>query len=695
MKKEDKESLRRGYEKLKEILKEYHKGKRRIPLVIKILLVLAVPFQIFFPNIITTAMIKIFVVLLIFIVILIFLVSKGLPEVIPWGNINFLTLASVFMIIFYSLLLTSFLNCGKVSCYELLSSRRGTIFTLSFFLVTVIIGLVFSVILDGTIFIVFLFIYSTIVFISVPFLAQSTSYYKLCSSIPLISTSPLCPSREVKIDKMKTVTIPVKGGISVNWEGFPDTIYAGYPFSFPFTIKNLYDGNIALSSIDVYLLTSYKGWLKWKCPYSVKTNTIKEGGFYSDYVKILPDEISVEENNLCPYKEIQIAKVTGVDREDIECAYDKPCENEKNVCIRSGPFECECVNFTKVMCNKPAVFVQLVITHSGFFRAVANLSYSEKLMRPKPAFKFTQGPLSVTVELLPNPYIPSIHDYTSEVLLFVTFENKGGGDILIKNFKVEPINTVIHTIDRLSGKEVIEEVGVTIKSCKSLEEILPEGKLPSDKSAGGLLCILSKPIVKTKIVDLDTKEVVEISGTTFSKIYQYCKFQDTGKEENYYENEECSSSCITRGYSGGVCSLGEPNGGCTKDGKAFVYEKNDEDSCEDGYECYCKKIFECGTNRVCVNGKCVPKGAENIVRQIYKTTNWENIYKAVEKTGLCEAIEERERGKNEDLEKSVEKALAYTNIAIEFSYTREALFRSPKVTPYTRTPACMELTGSY
>jgi len=536
-----------------------------------------------------------------------------------------------------------------------MSKNLGTTTTYVIFLILLASGLMITA-LDGFTFILALGVFAATNYYLIPFLANPQIYYTLCSKVPFISGSIVCKYKEIKIDAPTYVTVPVKGGISVRfgsketgWRP-PGTLYAGEPYEFPFTIVNEYEGDVSFQ-VRPGILSEYGNGVEFIQPFQQKTSSLGVGGFYADSVYLDPNQMTIEAKYGCPYTLDQLSYYNP----DVECAYEVPCEAGK-VCVRTGTFECKCVDWTDVTCSKSPLRAELHIVHSGFFKGKARLYYSENITSPKPAYSLVQGPLKVTVEFQPNPYIAKIHKYRQDVSMFVTFRNTGSGNITISNFNVVPLNTIIHTYDKRKGVELIEEVGSKVISCRSLNEILPGGFLPEGKEVGGKLCTLTPPLVRTTLKFLNfTNETSEVN---YNQISYYCE-QKAPECKPYQYYSTSSSKCECRDEAcNRVCEdVGAGSGTCGKDA-SHPYQYEDD--------CYCEEPVE------------------------KKLGDWKNIFENVGNTGLCQIIKGEEK---KEEKKTVESSLAYVDVLIQFSYSRSATYFSKPIYPYTRTEECIARAG--
>jgi hypothetical protein len=503
-------SIAKGYRKkaIKSI--EENKG-----LLLKIFISFFAAFLIFFPvqiqQITTSLVIVIAIILVILVLLIIFAhVSPGFDII---GNLLFALIISLILLI-----LSSSLNCGGQACFWVISTKIGTLGAMISFLAVLIFFLVLAFMVKNFVIycIVITVLTSVLMFILIPLLSPA-NYYSFCKRIPFIYGSPICRPREVWVDPLKTVKIPVSGGIGMKIET-PSTLYAGNPYEFLFTLTNYYERDISFE-LTPSIVSYYGSKMEFVQPFNQKISSLKPKEFYQDAVYFNPEEAYVKEGT-CPYTTKQLSTASGLPPDKIACSIEKNCENPKAGCVKLDIFECGCVDWSLATCSKNPLKAKVNVKHTGFFLGNATLYYSEEIAKPAYATELTQGPLRIIIEFIPNPYIASIHQYRDEVSMFVTFKNLGG-DIEVKSFKVMPQNTVIHTIDKEKQVELIEEVGTEIIECRDISEILPQ-TLTIGAEVGGKLCTLKPPFVKTTLIDLEKNETIEINNVTFSFIENYC-----------------------------------------------------------------------------------------------------------------------------------------------------------------------------
>jgi hypothetical protein len=503
-------SIASGYGKKGVKLVEKHKL-----LLLKIFISFFATFLIFFPiqiQQITTSLV--ITILIIFIILALLAIFAHLtPNFELVGNLLFAFIISLILLI-----LSSFLNCGAQACFWVISTRIGTLGAMISFLVVLIFFLILAfAIKNFVIYIVAVSILTGILMLTMIPLLSPRNYYSFCKQIPFIYGSPLCEPREVKIDPLKTVKIPVAGGISMKIET-PGTLYAGNPYEFLFTLTNYYERDVSFDLLPS-IVSSYGSNIEFIQPFNQKISSLKPKEYYQDSVFLKPEEMYIKEGT-CPYTTKQLSSASGSPEQKIACSIEKSCENPKAACGKLDIFECGCIDWNLATCSKNPLKAKVSVKHTGFFLGNASLYYSEEITKPVYASELTQGPLRVIIEFIPNPYITSIHQYREEVSMFVTFKNLGG-DIEIKSFKVMPQNTVIHTIDKEKQVELIEEVGTEIIECRDISEILPQ-TLTTGAEVGGKLCTLKPPFVKTTLIDLEENKTIEVNNVTFSLIENYC-----------------------------------------------------------------------------------------------------------------------------------------------------------------------------
>jgi len=503
-----------------QIFQRYYRGKRKLKenveknknVIIQAFVALAVPMIIFFPFNLQGMLLTLLgvLVLVILMAVAVAYFTKS-AEMLP---IRDLLLSAAFLL--FLVIVTQFLNCGEQACFWVISTRVGTTATTIIFIVLEIICVLIGLMASRGVFFVSMVVIVVLLFALIPFLSPK-NYYGFCKNIPGLSGSEWCKSREVTITSLKTVKIPVSGGISVKVET-PGTLYAGDPYEYTFTLTNYYERDITFE-LQPSIVSSYGSNINFVQPFTQKTDSLKPKEYYQDSVYLNPEEMTIEEGT-CPYKTEQIAAAHFIHLENVTCSVDKPCENSKEVCAKLDTFECDCVDWAKATCSRNPLKAKVSVKHSAFFLGNASLYYSEQITSPAYGSELTQGPLRVIVEFQPNPYIASIHEYRDTVSMYVTFKGLSG-DIDVKNFKVTPQNTNITTVDKEKQMELVEEVGTEVVSCRDISEILQQ-TLSSGAEVGGKLCDLKPPSVKTTLIDLKTNQVTEVNDVTYPFLANYC-----------------------------------------------------------------------------------------------------------------------------------------------------------------------------
>jgi hypothetical protein len=481
-----------------------------------------IPMLIFFPLDLLRILLPLCITLIALIILLAIAAVKTGTDSVLRSTIEGVVLSLI--LVLFLIILTQFLNCGSQACFWVVSTRFGTLGAMLAFLIVWIIYVIIAVTTRGAkFFFITIILTIAIMFIMIPIMSPK-NYYSFCKNIPFIYGTPLCKPREVRIDPLKTVKIPLSGGISVQIET-PSTMYAGEPYEFIYTIKNLYSSSINFQ-VQPSMRSSYGSNVEFLQPYQTKKNVLDKNEFYQDSVYVDPEELQVGKGT-CPYSTAQLGVAKGIYKvedieKEIECSAQKECERNKTVCVKLDIFECKCIDWIDATCSKNPLRAKLTVTHTGNFIGNSSLFYSEDIVPPAYGYELIQGPLSVIVEFQPNPYIAKIHQYRQDVSVYVRLKNLGG-TIKIKNFKLEPLNTVIHTIDKEKGVEVIEEVGSEIISCKNIDEIIPNGVMDYGVEVGGKLCSIKPPFVKTTIKDLENYTIVEVNNVTYNSIKDFCE----------------------------------------------------------------------------------------------------------------------------------------------------------------------------
>lgn len=370
---------------------------------------------------------------------------------------------------------------------------------------------------------------------AISFLA-SANWYSTCKKIPFLSTSSFCNPVEKRIDEAKVERIPTRGGIETKIN-VPETLYAGENYQYSFYIYNDYEEPISIKLKPTLIIKDYG--LELYSPFNQKTEIIKNKKAYQDLI-IFDSQLATPTNpNTCPWLAELIAKNKGfysrdennklvVDVSKVECAMDKPCESENEACVKTAIYECKCVDWVEATCKRNEVKAKLFVSHTGFIIGNISLYYSEIITKPRPAIEFRQGPVSLKLELLPNPYVPSVHKYVENVLLFVTIKSNSG-NISVSKISVYAANTNITTVDREKEIEVLEEIGTEIIECKDASEAFPF-VIPSGKEVGGVVCKLKPPHVRVEVRDLKNNTVTEITNVTIPFIKKYCEKKDVETE---------------------------------------------------------------------------------------------------------------------------------------------------------------------
>ena len=528
-----------------------------------------------------------------------------------------------------------------------------------------------------------------LLFIAIPLFISYNKPYSICMQLPFISQ--YCNPREVRVQGPEIVTIPVSGGVGLTY-GAPQigrpsaTLYAGEPYEYTFTFTNHYSVPITFK-LNMSIVSRYATGVKFNFPFTQRISELKPNQFYQDGVFIDPAQLTAEEVYGCPYYVWQINATQKIPAEKVECAKDKPCNITGKSCVKTDYMECKCVGWNETTCSGAALYLHTDVEHTGYFVGLANLYYSSINEPPKPAYRLTQGPLSVTVEFQPNPYIGPVHYYRNDTSLYVTFKNMGG-DITITSLNVTPLVTNITTIDKEKGMMLEEIVGVEKKWCR--EEEIVGRFIPSGREFSLMLCKLTPPYVNTTLKNLTDNRTIEINNVTFDRILYYCN--KIKVPQNYWNvidwYKEGDIIEVPGNFTIIVGPISEdsveinvtlPSG--TSKNKSYGVN---EQLKEEGLEFTVLNISEGGVQLNISSNVSIGTAGYT-----FWSSYWENIYKGIDESGLCELLKKG----NESESKIVSNALKYTQVKIEFTYVRKTTFESGKIVPYTRTEECMALAN--
>lgn len=499
-------------------------GKKvlQIPIFVRIAVAFLIVFQAFYPLTVWQFSIAFLAVLIVVIVIVAIVAYFSAGAALASLNIIMDIVVPLAILVILSFLIQLI---GSPNYYRKLGMEYGSLMAnLAFVGAVVLLSALFFIAKSPISFIILAIILILIVFVAIPLVYGQMN------------------NREVHVDALQTVNVPVVGGIEMKFGTAetdyqpPATLYAGEPYDFAFILTNYYEQPITFE-LAPSLISNY-GQIEFTQKFDQKKTSLVAKEYYQDSILMDPKLMKIKESSNCSFNSLQISRAQGVPPQNVTCANDKPCEDPSYTCARIGSFNCDCADWTKATCTKEDVKIKMGVKHTGFFRGIANLSYTQDMAPPEKGFEFTQGPLAVIIEFQPNPYISEIHKDRENVTMRLTFRNRGG-DITIKSFNVTPQNTVIHT--REGNMELVEEVGTQIRSCRDINDLLPGGLLVNGAEIGGRFCDLTPPLVKTTLRNLDTNEVVEMNGVTLDKIYYYCNkikpSQDQGNSSDIWSTK--------------------------------------------------------------------------------------------------------------------------------------------------------------
>jgi len=474
----------------------------------------------------------------ILIVVFIFLMISGAGEITAlFGSLSLVKLAM--MLIIFGIIILVIMFMGSPELLKLIrvvwsttSAKVGIQFldgTTFAYIVLVILAIIIAVIsfnLGSTGCFIFPIILAIILFVGIKPALAATGLNKYVSITKSVSVSYTVPS----------VTIPVGGGVSITYgtketNYRPATLMAGEPYIYYYTIQNLYSEPEKFR-IDPWIESRYQyATIRFKAPYQFKAPYRKElilnkSEFYQDQIYYDPKTMSIESPNQCYYTVAQITNYYDINESDIPCAYDKPCSNDKTVCVRTGSFMCDCLGWTGLTCGGSRAYMGMDVWHTGFLRANGTLYYKEEFFQPISNKRTKQGPLAVTPVFFPNPWVEKIHNQTvKNVTLSLEIENSGGS-ITITDAKAYPgnmeINTTVRGFSEDLGKmveaKVTEKIGIDLLECKKINENIPSGTRIYTE-----FCTFSRPHVNITITDLTVGNITNSTSYNVEDIESYCQ----------------------------------------------------------------------------------------------------------------------------------------------------------------------------
>jgi len=695
-------------EKLKGKAKEI-KEKPQVPLILRILLPFLIVFQAFFPGMIFGMTIT-FVIILIVIIIVIALIAYftgGSALAAPGASGLIMNIIIPIVTITILFVIVNFIGSPNYSKVAGKIPNGSLIVNILLLISSGFAGLTAWKGKSYTSFIAGSGGLIAFLFFIMPFGISYGKPYSICMNLPFISQ--YCNPREVRVQGPEIVTIPVSGGVGMEYNT-PGTLYAGEdPYEYTFTFRNYYSVPITFT-LKPSIISEYATKIKFNIPetfFKQRINELNKSQFYQDGVFIIdPRQLEAEPVQGCPYYVFQINKTQNIPAEKIECAKDKSCNDSSKACVKTDYMECKCAGWAEATCSGAPLHVETEVEHTGYFVGVANISYSSINAPPQPAYELRQGPLSVTVEFIPNPYIGWMYYLRNETSMYVTLRNRGG-NITITSFNVEPLITNITTIDKEKQMVLIETVGVEKKWCK--DDLIGKNLPKSGIEIGMLLCKFSAPCVKTELINLSDNRTIELNNVTFDRVLYYCNKirapQNYWNTVDWYKEgdvievpgnftirigsisiEEVTDSVPTK-WSVEI-NVTLPSGASTL--KNYT---SSEQFKEEGLEFVIGGFMErptiLGTRERLVLLNITANISTEISGYTFWSSYWENIYKGIEESGLCELLKKG----NETGSGIVSNALKSTGVKIELTYTRSISFGSDDITPYTRTTKCIELAN--
>ena len=362
--------------------------------------------------------------------------------------------------------------------------------------------------------------------------------------------------KETVIYQGKMVHVPVGGGIFVSFgiQGKPRPLPAGREYEEIFMIQNFYEGNITITKFEPWMFTYYMNGLSFIPTSQIKLrkSELSPREKLPGVITFREDELNIKARMPCKFTEEIIrekAKYTGIDPNKIPCAFpnycnDSFCDCDHSICVETHNYVCNCTNWVDATCSGKPFYLAANVTHTGFFIGNASLYYSEEKETPVSFPQLKQGPITVTLNFWPNPYIRKYYEeYIDTVQLFGDVKIERGHDFTIQDVSVEPILTTVSTIDYEHNLQFNETIGISIKSCEGLEELKDVINNGATRWSG-VLCNFTKPEVNLTVTNLKSGETLEMINITFDQIPKYCSGELNGTEN------------ITEALNGsGLCSV--------------------------------------------------------------------------------------------------------------------------------------------
>jgi hypothetical protein len=376
---------------------------------------------------------------------------------------------------------------------------------------------------------------------------------------PIISASGLSKyaSIERSVNVQYTVpvkTIPATGGIYIqfgtketNYE--PATLLGGESYIYYYSLQNLYEEEEKFK-LDPFIEIKYQyATVRFrvnssevpqlnKPPYTDYLN-IKNKTFYQDQIYYDPRNMEIEtgKSDECYYTVSQIKKYHGIENEDeIVCAYDKKCTNEKTVCVKTGDYMCDCLGWTALTCGGARAYMGMDINHTGFLRAMGTLFYKKEYYEPIANTKTVQGPFALMPVFFPNPWVEAIYGnatnatpYFTHVKMGVELENTEAGEIKITRINATPVNTEINTTVKGFSEELGDVLEVTVRETIGINLIKCDDSkiknriIPSRVRVYEDFCEFTKPTLNVSIINIKAGKVTITQEFKIDDVYSYCK----------------------------------------------------------------------------------------------------------------------------------------------------------------------------
>ncbi len=513
---------------IKKIKTKEEGEKKGISSVFRIITPLFIFCQAFFPFVMGGTFFILIIILVVLIVVFIILTVLTKGVVLFSGPLLSIIMIIITMIIIQKI--PSLLNIPSgYSIYKLLTIRLGYAASLIILLVFFAIGIIGSTKIKSVGGFIALNSFLIIsLFVVLPFIARSMICLSMLSGDFEINELFQCTSRQVKklvkISSTKVKKIPVSGGINVIFgsKNQPRPLTAPFPYEETFEIENKYEEPIKILSVKPFILTSFPK-MKFLPPTNFSGFVLNSKESHVNKVEFNPNTLTVTStsSSVCQYSYDQIkSNLIYTTLDDVECAFGTPCNDSSKACIKTGSYECMCLGWNESTCNDFGLRMGLEVTHTGFFRGNSSLLYYETYDGPQIYFEeLTQGPISMKINFVPNPFIRTMESYINKIDLLVDF-SFSGKSLKVSNITITPILTNVSTVDYQNNIMINQTIGMKQIWC-NFDDLLSAIN-SGIKKYSGKVCEFLPPFVNITLINLKTRETLELPGITVGELKDYC-----------------------------------------------------------------------------------------------------------------------------------------------------------------------------